>query len=63
MLVFDDEDGVETRQDGRHKVDVLLALAVIPAAEDGVGSRKNGAARVQSGRNASLESTWKVNFR
>lgn len=41
VLVFDDEDHVETGQDGGHEVDVVFSLCVIPAAEHGVGSGQN----------------------
>lgn len=37
VLVLNDEDHVETRQDRRHEIDVLVALEVVPAAEDRVG--------------------------
>lgn len=54
MLVFDDEDHVETRQDGGHEVDVVLALRVVPAAIHRVGGGQHGAARVQGGGDARL---------
>lgn len=33
MVVLDDEDHIKTGQDGRHEVDVVLPLGVIPAAK------------------------------
>lgn len=55
VLVLDDEDHVEARQDGGHEVDVVLAFGVVPAAEDGVGSRQHRAAGVQGGGDAGLK--------
>lgn len=55
VMVFDDEDHVETGQNGGHEVNVVFALGVVPAAKHGVGSRQHRAARVQSGGDASLE--------
>lgn len=37
VLVFDDKDHVKTGQDGRHEVDVVLPLRVVPAAKHRVG--------------------------
>lgn len=54
VLVFDDEDHVETGQDGWHEVDVVLALCVVPAAEHGVGRGQDRAAGVEGGGDASL---------
>ncbi len=55
VLVLDDEDHVEPRKDGWHEVDVLGALGVIPAPEHGVGGGEDGAARVESRRDARLK--------
>jgi len=44
VLIFDDEDGIETGQDGRHEIDILFSLAVIPATENRVGRSENGTA-------------------
>ena len=55
MLVLDDEDHVEARQNGWHEVDVLVALGVVPATKHTVGCRQNGAARVEGGGDASLQ--------
>lgn len=54
MVVLDDEDHVEARQDGGHEVDVVLPLGVIPAAKHWVGGGQHGAARVQCGGDSSL---------
>lgn len=54
MVVFDDEDHVEARQDGGHEVDVVLPLCVVPATEHGVGCGQDGAAGVQGGGDAGL---------
>lgn len=37
VLVFDDEDHVETGQNGGHEVNVVLPLCVVPAAKHRVG--------------------------
>lgn len=55
MLIFNDEDHVKARQDGRHEVDVLIALGIIPTTEDAVGCRQHRAARVEGGGDASLQ--------
>ncbi len=55
MLVFDDEDHVESRQNGGHEVNVVPSFCIIPTAEHGVGSGQYRAAGVQSGGDASLE--------
>lgn len=54
VMVFDDEDHVESGQDGGHEVYVVLTLGVIPAAKHGVGSGQNRAARVQGGGDTGL---------
>jgi len=54
MVVFDDEDHIETGQDGGHEVDVVLPFCVVPAAKHRVGRSQNRAARVQGGGDASL---------
>lgn len=54
VLVLDDEDHVEARQDGGHEVDVVLPLRLIPAAEHRVGGGQDGAARVEGGGDAGL---------
>lgn len=46
VLILDNEDHVESGQDSRHEVDVLLAFRFIPAPEDRVCSCQHGAARV-----------------
>ena len=55
MLIFNDEDHVKARQDGRHEVDVLITLGIIPTTEDAVGCRQHRAARVEGGGDASLQ--------
>lgn len=37
VLVFDDEDHVETGQNGGHEVNVVFPLCVVPAAKHRVG--------------------------
>lgn len=37
VMVFDDEDHVETGQNGGHEVNVVLPLCVVPAAKHRVG--------------------------
>lgn len=54
MLILDDEDHVETGQDGWHEVDVVLPLCVVPATEHGVSSSEHGAAGVEGGGDAGL---------
>lgn len=34
MLVLDNEDHVESRQYGRHEVDVVVCLSVVPTPEN-----------------------------
>lgn len=60
VLVFDDEDHIETRQNGGHEVDVVLPLCVVPAAVHGVSRCQHRAARVQGGGDASLGVGWGV---
>ena len=55
MLIFNDEDHVKARQDGRHEVDVLITLGIIPTTEDAVGCRQHRAAWVEGGGDASLQ--------
>ena len=52
--VFDDEDHVESGQDGGHEVDVVFALRVVPASEHRVSGSEDGAAGVQSGGDTGL---------
>ena len=44
VFIFDDEDHVESGEDGREEVNVGVSLAVVPATKHGVGSRQYGAA-------------------
>ncbi len=60
MLIFDDEDGIETGQDGRHEIDILFSLAVIPATENRVGRSENGTAWIQSRSNSGLEEIFEI---
>lgn len=53
-MVFDDEDHVESRQNGGHEINVVLSLRIIPAAEHRVGGGQHRATGVQSGGDASL---------
>ena len=52
--VLDDKDHVKTGQDGRHEVDVVLSLGVVPTAKHRVSSGQHRAAGVQGGGDASL---------
>lgn len=61
VFVFDDEDHVETREDGGHEVDIVVRFGVIPAAEYGVGGCEDRAARVQRRRYTRLENKQFVN--
>lgn len=54
VLIFDDEDHVETGQDGGHEVDVVFALRVVPAAEHGISGGQHRAAGVQGCGDAGL---------
>lgn len=55
MLVTDDEDHVETGQDGRLEVDVFAGrLHVVVPAEDRVRGRQDGRSRVEDGGDAGL---------
>ena len=55
MLILDDEDHVKSGQDGGHKVNVLLALRVVPASKHAVGRSQHGTAGVESCGDAGLE--------
>ncbi|EAT45975.1 AAEL002778-PA [Aedes aegypti] len=52
--VLHDEDHIETGQNRWHEVDVLLALGIVPTAEDGISRGQNRAARVQGRRDPGL---------
>ena len=54
MDILNYEDHVKSRQDGGHKVDVLLALCVIPTAEHAVSRSQHRASGVESCGDASL---------
>ena len=58
VLVLDDENGVETGENGGHKVDVLLAFRVVPATEDRIGRREHRTARVQRRRYSRLSDAF-----
>lgn len=55
MFVFNDEDHVESRQNSRHKVDIVVCLSVIPPAEDRICGSEHRATGVESCCYASLE--------
>lgn len=54
VLIPNDEDHVKSGQDGGHKINVLLALGLIPAPKDGVGSCQNRAAGIECGCDSCL---------
>lgn len=55
VFVFNDENGIETRKNGGHKVDILFAFGVVPSTENRVGCREDGAPRIQSCSNSRLK--------
>lgn len=54
MLIFNDEDHVESWEDGGHEVNVVVRFGVVPAAEHGIRRRQYRAPRVQSCCDTSL---------
>ena len=55
MLILDDEDHVETRQDRFRQLDVLAeGNRAVVAATNGIGSCNNGTARLKRSDNAGL---------
>lgn len=55
VLVLDNENHVETRQNGGHEVNVILALGLVPTAVNWVGCSQNGAPRIQGCGDSSLK--------
>lgn len=55
VLIFDNEDHVKSGQDGGHKINVLLALGLIPAPEDRVGSCQHRAAGIECSCDSCLQ--------
>ena len=57
MLIFDDEDHVETRENRGHEIQVIVAFQIIPSSIDGVGCGENAASRVERCGDTSLKET------
>ena len=55
MFVFDDENHIETGENRRHEVEIIVALQIIPATVDRVGCCQDTAARVQRGSDTRLD--------
>ena len=54
VLIPNDENHVETRENSWHEIDIAFALRVIPSTKYAVGGRKNRAAAVKRSRDTSL---------
>lgn len=52
--ILDDEDHVETGQNGGHEINILICLDVVPATEHAVGSSEHRASGIEGCCDASL---------
>ena len=56
VLVFDDENHVETGQNCRHEVQIIVAFQIVPSTVDRVRRGQDTAARIQRCGDTSLNS-------